>query len=35
MRRLVERCSGATWQEIAVKVSRIGYWEFEDYQPAK
>jgi hypothetical protein len=35
VRRLVERCSGATWREIAVKVSRIAYWEFEDYQPAK
>ncbi len=35
LRRLVERCSGATWQQIAAKVSRIGYWEFEDYQPAK
>lgn len=33
--RLVERCSGPTWREIAVKVSRIAYWEFEDYQPAE
>ncbi|MCU8085410.1 immunity 8 family protein [Shewanella sp. SM23] len=24
-------CSGKTWQEIAEKLSRIGYWEFEDY----
>jgi Immunity protein 8 len=29
--RLVERYSGATWQDVAAKVSRIGYWEFEDY----
>jgi hypothetical protein len=28
----VERCSGDTWQQIAAKLSRIGYWEFEDYQ---
>jgi hypothetical protein len=28
---LVERCGGATWQDVAAKVSRIGYWEFEDY----
>ena len=32
--RLVERYSGATWQEVAAKVSRIGYWEFEDYAQA-
>ncbi len=30
--RLVERYSGATWEETADKVSRIGYWEFEDYR---
>jgi hypothetical protein len=30
---LVERWGGATWQEVADKVSRIGYWEFEDYEP--
>ena len=29
--RLVERYTGATWQDVAAKVSRIGYWEFEDY----
>jgi hypothetical protein len=28
----VERYRGATWQEVADKVSRIGYWEFEDYE---
>jgi hypothetical protein len=32
---LVERYSGATWKEIAVKVSRVGLWEFEDYHPPK
>jgi hypothetical protein len=32
--RLVERYSGATWQEVATKVSRMAYWEFEDYAQA-
>ncbi|MCU1273492.1 MAG: hypothetical protein JWO48_923 [Bryobacterales bacterium] len=38
--RLVEKiasfcneCSGETWQEIAGRLSRLGKWEFEDYQP--
>ena len=26
-----ERCSGISWEEVASKVSRIGKWEFEDY----
>jgi len=30
--KLIERCSGNSWQEVAEKVGRIGYWEFEDYQ---
>jgi hypothetical protein len=25
-------CVGADWEEVAQKLSRIGYWEFEDYQ---
>jgi hypothetical protein len=29
------RCSGSTWQEIAVKLSRLGKWEFEDYTEAE
>lgn len=29
----IERCSGSDWQEVATKVSAIGAWEFEDYQP--
>jgi hypothetical protein len=33
--RMIERCSGDTWKEVAEKVGRLGYWEFEDYQPAK
>ena len=30
--KLVRSCSSKTWQEIAEKVGRIGYWEFEDYE---
>jgi hypothetical protein len=29
---LIESCSGREWDEIAEKVSRIGFWEFEDYK---
>jgi len=25
-------CHGATWEEIAEKLGRLGKWEFEDYQ---
>ncbi len=32
--KLVERYSGSTWQEVAAKVSRIAFWEFEDYDAA-
>lgn len=28
----VNRQSGKSWAEVAVKVSRIGSWEYEDYQ---
>jgi hypothetical protein len=28
-----ENCTGDTWEEVALKVSRLGYWEFEDYVP--
>lgn len=28
-------CSGNTWAEVANKVSRLGLWEFEDYQEYK
>ena len=27
------KCEGDTWQEVALKLSRIGRWEFEDYVP--
>jgi hypothetical protein len=32
IKHLIENCTGADWSEVAEKVSRIGYWEFEDYQ---
>jgi hypothetical protein len=28
----VEICTGNNWKEVASKVGRIGYWEFEDYE---
>ena len=31
--KLINRCSGTNWPEVAAKISRIGYWEFEDYAP--
>ncbi len=30
--KFIERYSGKTWREVAVKISRIGRWEFEDYE---
>ena len=30
---LCSNTSGATWQEVAAKLSRFGKWEFEDYHP--
>jgi hypothetical protein len=30
--KLIERCHGNSWTEIAEKVGRIGYWEMEDYR---
>lgn len=26
-------CAGENWQDVAIKLSRIGKWEFEDYAP--
>ena len=34
LERAVGRCSGNDWNEVAEKLSRIGYWEFEDYREA-
>jgi hypothetical protein len=31
LRSFCAACKGATWSEVAQKVSRIGKWEFEDY----
>ena len=28
------KCSGATWQDVAEQLSRLGKWEFEDYKPS-
>jgi hypothetical protein len=27
----VAQCTGDTWEEVAVKIGRLGRWEFEDY----
>src|ERR1700748_330034 len=32
IRALFNECNGEDWNEIAVKLSRIGHWEFEDYR---
>jgi hypothetical protein len=31
----ISKCDGATWEEVAEKLSRLGKWEFEDYQEYK
>jgi hypothetical protein len=31
IKELIEMCIGNDWNEVAQKVSRIGFWEFEDY----
>ena len=32
IRKLFDNCGGKDWDEIAIKLSRIGKWEFENYQ---
>lgn len=32
--RYVRNIEGENWQAIAVKLNRIGSWEFDDYSPA-
>ena len=32
IRKLFDNCGGKDWDEIAMKLSRIGKWEFENYQ---
>jgi hypothetical protein len=31
--RRVRECEGPTWTDVAEKLARLGYWEFEDYRP--
>ncbi|MEP6534040.1 MAG: immunity 8 family protein [Bryobacteraceae bacterium] len=30
--KLVEVCSGGSWQEVTAKLGGVAAWEFEDYQ---
>lgn len=32
LKELVENIEGENWEEIGMKISRIGKWEFEDYR---
>jgi hypothetical protein len=32
IKNMFANCSGNDWNEIAIKLSRIGHWEFENYQ---
>lgn len=32
LRLQVERIEAPTWDDLAAKIARLGYWEFEDYQ---
>lgn len=32
VRNAFDNCNGKDWNEIAIKLARIGHWEFEDYQ---
>jgi hypothetical protein len=29
----LESCVGESWDEVVAAVSKVGLWEFEDYQP--
>lgn len=29
---LIESCVGDSWDEVVAEVSKVGLWEFEDYQ---
>jgi hypothetical protein len=33
VRQLVGNTTGETWNEVAEKLARYMFWEFEDYQP--
>lgn len=28
----IDKLNGNSWEELALKMNRISYWEFEDYQ---
>jgi len=30
--KFVENCSGESWKIVALKLSRLASWEFEDYK---
>ncbi len=30
--QFIHSCEGENWKDCAMKLSRLGYWEFEDYQ---
>ncbi len=32
LKKKIQNLSAGSWNELALKVSKIGYWEFEDYQ---
>jgi hypothetical protein len=30
--KVIDNCSGDSWESVAIKLSRLANWEFEDYQ---
>ena len=34
IRDFCRRFEASSWEEVAIKLSRYSYWEFEDYPPA-
>jgi len=30
--KFLQHCHGDTWRDVALKISRLGQWEFEDYE---
>ncbi len=33
LHRAVARCEAPTWRELALQLSQVGHWEFDDYAP--
>jgi Immunity protein 8 len=33
IKEFLRNCSGENWNEVAIKVSRLGKWEFDNYNP--